>query len=46
MIDSPSARANRAVEIDASYSAYEDHPLDRPDAWGDLDSFRGRAAAS
>ena len=37
---------NRAVEIDASYSAYDDHPLDRPDEWGDLASFRGRAAAS
>ena len=37
---------NRAVEIDASYSAYDDHPLNRPDAWGDLASFRPRAAAS
>jgi hypothetical protein len=37
---------NRAVEIDASYSAYDEHPLDRPDEWGDLASFRGRAAAS
>ncbi|MEA2195478.1 MAG: hypothetical protein QOG42_1912 [Solirubrobacteraceae bacterium] len=37
---------NRAVEIDASYSAYDDHPLDRPDEWGDLASFRVRAAAS
>lgn len=37
---------NRAAEIDASYSAYEDHPLDHPDEWGDLASFRARAAAS
>ena len=37
---------NRAVEIDASYSAYDDQPLDRPDEWGDLGSFRERAAAS
>jgi hypothetical protein len=34
---------NRAVEIDASYSAYDEHPLDEPDEWGDLASF-GRAA--
>lgn len=37
---------NRAVEIDASYSAYDELPLDRPDEWGDLASFRVRAAAS
>jgi hypothetical protein len=37
---------NRAVEIDASYGAYDEHPLDRPDEWGDLASFRVRAAAS
>jgi hypothetical protein len=36
---------NRAVEIDASYSAYEHHPRDRPDEWDDLASFRARAAA-
>ena len=37
---------NRAVEIDASYAAYDDDPLDRPDEWGDLASFRARGAAS
>jgi hypothetical protein len=37
---------NRAVEIDASYRAYDDQPLDRPDEWGDLASFRARAAGS
>lgn len=29
----------RAAEIDAAYSAYDDLPLDTPDAWGDLESF-------
>ena len=37
---------NRSVEIDASYSAYDEHPLDEPDEWGDLASFRRAAAAS
>ncbi len=37
---------HRATELDASYSAYEDHPLDEPDEWGDLASFREAAAAS
>ena len=36
----------RAAEIDAAYSAYDEHPLDRPDDWGDLASFREAAAAS
>ncbi|HVR05498.1 MAG TPA: hypothetical protein VMS02_05610 [Solirubrobacteraceae bacterium] len=37
---------HRAGEIDAAYAAYEEHPLDRPDEWGDLASFREAAAAS
>ena len=37
---------HRAVEIDASYTAYEEHPLDEADDWGDLASFRQAAAAS
>ncbi len=37
---------NRAEEIDASYVAYDEQPLDRPDDWGDLTSFRRAAAAS
>lgn len=37
---------HRAVEIDSAYAAYDEHPLEEPDAWGDLDSFRGAAAAS
>jgi antitoxin MazE5 len=35
----------RAAEIDAAYaSAYGAHPLDEPDEWGDLASFREAAA--
>jgi hypothetical protein len=37
---------HRAAEIDASYKAYDAHPLDEPDEWGDLASFREAAAAS
>jgi Arc/MetJ family transcription regulator len=36
----------RAAEVDAGYAAYDEHPLDEPDAWGDLASFRAAAAAS
>ena len=36
----------RAAEVDASYAAYDEHPLDEPDTWGDLASFREAAAAS
>jgi hypothetical protein len=36
----------RAAEVDASYAAYDAHPLDEPDAWGNLASFRAAAAAS
>lgn len=34
---------NRKAEIDASYAAYDAQPLDEPDAWGDLASFREAA---
>lgn len=37
---------HRAAEVDASYAAYDAHPIDEPDAWGDLASFRRAAAAS
>ncbi len=37
---------HRAAEVDASYAAYDEHPLDEPDEWGDLASFRTAAAAS
>ena len=29
---------HRSVEVDASYAACDDHPLDEPDEWGDLSS--------
>ena len=39
--------ARRSAEIDAAYvTAYERHPIDEPDEWGDLESFRNAAGAS
>jgi antitoxin MazE5 len=36
---------DRAAEIDAAYeAAYQAHPIDEPDEWGDLASFREAAA--
>jgi hypothetical protein len=37
---------HREVEIDAAYSAYDEHPIDEADDWGDLGSFRKAAGAS
>jgi hypothetical protein len=38
---------HRAGELDAEYAvAYDRHPLDEPDEWGDLASFRRAAASS
>lgn len=37
---------HRAAEIDAGYAAYDEHPLDEADHWGDLASFREAAASS
>lgn len=37
---------HRSVEIDAAYSAYDVHPLDELDEWGDLASFREAAGSS
>lgn len=37
---------HRASEIDLAYAAYDDHPLDEPDEWGDLAAFREAAAKS
>jgi hypothetical protein len=37
---------HRAAVVDASYGAYDAHPLDEPDEWGDLASFRRAVAAS
>ncbi len=36
----------RAVQVDARYAAYDTQPLDEPDAWGDLASFRRAVSAS
>ncbi|MDA8025723.1 MAG: type II toxin-antitoxin system VapB family antitoxin [Actinomycetota bacterium] len=36
----------RRAEIDASYRAYDDVPLDTTDEWGDLASFRDAAGRS
>lgn len=38
--------SHRSAEVDASYAAYDDHPLDEPDEWGDLASFRRAVASS
>ncbi len=37
---------HRAAEFDAAYAAYDAHPLEEPDEWGDLASFRTAADAS
>ena len=37
---------HRAAQIDAAYAAYDAHPLDEPDDWGDLGSFREAAGSS
>ena len=37
---------HRGTEIDAAYGAYDAQPLDQPDAWGDLTSFREAAGSS
>ncbi len=37
---------HRSAQVDASYAAYDQHPIAEPDEWGDLASFRRAAAAS
>ena len=37
---------HRSSEVDASYRAYDDVPLDAPDEWGDLASFRAAGGSS
>jgi antitoxin MazE5 len=37
---------HRATELDEQYRAYDEQPLNIPDDWGDLASFRDAAAAS
>lgn len=36
----------RSAEIDAAYAAYDEHPLDESDEWGDLESFHDAARSS
>lgn len=39
--------AHRRVEVDDRYAeAYNEHPPETPDEWGDLASFRDAASAS
>ena len=37
---------HRSAQVDASYAAYDRHPITELDEWGDLASFRRAAAAS
>ena len=37
---------HRSAEVDASYAVYDEHPVDEPDGWGDLASWRQATAAS
>jgi len=37
---------HRDAELDAAYAVYDEHPLDEPDEWGDLASFRSAAGTS
>lgn len=37
---------HRRAEVDRAYAAYDAHPLDEPDEWGDLASFRDAAGSS
>ncbi len=37
---------HRSAEVDASYAAYDEHPANEPDEWGDLASWRQAAAIS
>ena len=39
-------RQHRAARYDEAYAAYDDHPLDEPDEWGDLASFRTAAGST
>lgn len=37
---------HRVAAIDAAYGAYDAHPFDQQDEWGDLASFREAAGSS
>lgn len=36
----------RAAGVDAGYTAYDRHPIDKPDEWGDLESWRHAVSTS
>jgi hypothetical protein len=38
--------SHRAAEADRAYAVYDEHPLDEPDEWGDLASFRAAVGQS
>ena len=37
---------HRSAEVDSSYVAYDKYPIDEPDEWGDLASWRRAAGDS
>jgi hypothetical protein len=37
---------HRAALYDEAYAAYDEHPLQEPDEWGDLASFRAAAGST
>jgi hypothetical protein len=37
---------HRAARVDAAYAAYDEHPIEEQDEWGDLATFREAAGAS
>ncbi len=37
---------HRSAQVDAAYAAYDEYPLNEPDEWGDLASFRESAGTS
>lgn len=37
---------HRAASYDKAYAAYDEHPIDEADEWGDLASFRTAAGAT
>ncbi|MGH9041084.1 MAG: type II toxin-antitoxin system VapB family antitoxin [Acidimicrobiia bacterium] len=39
-------RQHRSSSYDEAYAVYGEHPLDEPDEWGDLASFRAAAGST
>jgi hypothetical protein len=37
---------HRAARYDEAYAAYDEHPLEESDEWGDLASFRAAAGST